>query len=258
MNSVPSPTQVGGLIPHFFYDVIGRMVPGGFAILGFGAVFGIPSLPKAIDISQLPPAEKTAGLYLFVVTAALLLFALAAYFVGFLLGAPSHWVFEKKLRKMWCLGELNLEFLLKSFGGAAHEGANLKKVFKERFDFELAEPAERHSWLCAYSVWVRNVNLGQMASRWDAEALGSRGILLGGICLFFIRLIQQARDYCRAGDFEPWLLAFFAGVSIAAWLAYEYHRRKQLYGRYALFEALESLTQKADQVAHPSTIPARS
>jgi len=184
-------------------------------------------------------SEGAAGLLIFSTTLGLLLFVSASYFVGFLLGAPSHHLFEKWLNGIWQRIETNA--LFKSFGAEEEQLKQFQKLFKAHFGFEIPPTGQRItncSWLCAYFVWANSPDLGQMTSRWDAEALESRAILFASVILTLLRALEQLYTYCRFGNFHYGWLSTFGLISVAAGSAYGFHRRKQVYGRCALFHSL--------------------
>lgn len=245
--SLNASTRIPGIIPHFFYDLIGRILPGAYLIVGLLIILwqqnGISnSVPKYLIEPDV--LEKATGLLILLLTVGLLLFLASAYLVGFLLGAVSYYV--ERLWNSW--KPMTLDQLLGSFDFSERIKAGLKDAFRRQFLFDLEAPDSRSSFremtetstLCSYYVWAKNPNLGYMTSRWDAEALASRSVLVVSLALFIIRLIQVLIWWHCTELFKPgWLLVFFL-TALGAIRAYEFQRRKQIQGRFSLFQALHA------------------
>src|SRR5947208_2680621 len=94
-------SKVVANIPFFFYDVIGRMFPGGFLILGaclssrrFLPLYCFDSL---LNASKLP--EISLGFATLAFGLAVFLFAVSSSFLGFILAALSNVLVEKMWRR---------------------------------------------------------------------------------------------------------------------------------------------------------------
>jgi len=244
-STLPSASQAIGVIPHFFYDIIGRIIPGAFVIVSVVEMFGLsPQLSFLKDgLTKTPQADAT-GYVIFLGTAALLTMVVAAYLVGFMLAAPAYQMCEKFLVKQhgWLFFRpLTLEGLLNPEGSAVAEQERVQKAFEESFGFDLnmsnAGSVQRQSGLCAYYVWLNNSNLGQITSRWDAEALGCRTILFAALFLFVIRFIQLLWWLVWLGAFYWKFALFLIAVVVTGWSMYRYHRERHISGRFSLFVA---------------------
>jgi hypothetical protein len=219
------PAKVGGVIPNFFFDAIGRIVPGTYLLAGMlwvGYGYTIQSF-----LSQTHDGSVTA----------VILFSLSLIFLGYiagsLLGAASYWL-ECVLSKTekWNLAELR-----KRFGDSATEETQLEKVFRQRFGFRILDDHERieHcSWLCVFLVWAENPHLGSMAGRWDAEALSARSVATASLVIS-LEILLLAHWYYSLG---------FLAICCFAVMNYRYHRGNRLWGRFRLFASLPSYTTK--------------
>jgi hypothetical protein len=245
-GGIPSAGQVGGIIPHFYFDVIGRILPGAFFIIGLAILLLPASGLDEFKRSLLPPGKEESGTYLiFAATVTLFGIALFSYIVGSLLGSVSYIPFEKcrtmDRRSVFCdvRGKLS-----KDLPHPIEEviGQRLKKYFG--VDFFEAETGEhgmlKHeslsglSKLCTYYVWQKNVNLGQMTTRWDAENLGNRSVMFGAGVLALVRAVQLLRCHDRHYIF----LGMMVSIAVSAFYHYKYLRRIQVLGRFFLFLAV--------------------
>jgi hypothetical protein len=192
-DSAGSPliSQVGGIIPHFYFDLIGRVVPGGLFLIGLGVLY-FPDGLHTFWCMFVPPIDKDSGAYLiFAATLSLLALSLVGYIVRSLLGTISYIVFESRWRKIGMFPVLDAATVF-------HKSFPLRDALQKRFRHHFGENfADQpfgnltdYSRLCSYFVWAKNVNLGQMTARWDAEALAGRNVLFGATALLLLRTIQ--------------------------------------------------------------------
>jgi hypothetical protein len=247
-EKVPSASQVGGIIPHFYYDVIGRILPGAFFILGLAALYYPRDDLSLLKSMFAPPVSEHSGAYL-IFTGTLLLFSLAlsGYIVGSFLGSVSYYPFERfrGFRRRLGLADLNGATVFRALRGGVyndespHPGeAEILKRFENHFGVKFGtnpeEPLSECSRLCSYFVWARNVSLGQMTARWDAECLASRNIMFSAGVLVLLRGLQMIRWW----DSNWYFLVAAVVIFASAWAHYEYLRRIQVAGRFALFWAM--------------------
>jgi hypothetical protein len=87
-------TQIPGIIPHFYYDLIGRVLPGTYLMMGLLALgWNRPELKNVRDLlKSLGVSEVNRTLLIFVLSVSLLVFVSSAYLVGFVFGALSFFV----------------------------------------------------------------------------------------------------------------------------------------------------------------------
>jgi hypothetical protein len=242
-GGIPSAGQVGGIIPHFYFDVIGRILPGTFFIIGLAFLLLPASALDEFKCSVLPPVREESGTYLiFAGTVCIFGLALFSYIVGSLLGAVSHFLFER-CRTMDCRDVFS-NIRGKSCKDSPHPIEEIiNQHLKKHFGVEFLNPRTdeneklKHesladlSKLCTYYVWQKNVNLGQMTTRWDAENLGNRNIMFGAGALALTRAVQML--WCH--DQHPAFLLIMALITVFAIRQNEYLRRTQVFGRFLLF-----------------------
>jgi hypothetical protein len=218
MNSLGEfPKQVGGIIPHFFFDAIGRIVPGLYLLAGLAVTTVGPEKLKTTLQSLGVAVAVELGISLF----------LTAYFVGFFLGPLSYYAIEKLLsRKGWKLDDVR-----RRYGASAGQDTPFEVGFRARFGLPITDNHQaiiQSSWLCAYTVWGLSPTLGVLTSRWDAEALLARSTAVASLIPLFVCVFR-----CRLG-----LALIFLSVGTLALVGYWYHREKQVLGRFDLFLAL--------------------
>jgi hypothetical protein len=223
-------------IPFLFYDVIGRMFPGGFLIIGaflsslrFLPFYCLDSCLKATKVS-----ETSVGFATLVIGLAVLIFAVTASFLGFILAALSHVLVERIWRRC---SPFNLDGLSK-FLGIENVGF-LKTQFQLQFGSEPKDGSlNESSFLCAYYGWKINPNLGTMQGRWDSDLLAAQSFVLVSVVLIVMAFVEGF-----IAGFELFLIVWLIVLAIilcGSCLAFNYHRKKRVYGRFGLFLALSS------------------
>lgn len=219
-NDIPRPSRVGGAIPYFFFDAIGRIVPGAYLIVGMlSAGFEPKEVIFLKNITMSGPTGLAASFFTLLI---------ASYFIGFVLG-PISWTLEAAWRWKW---EWSIRKVRQWYGMPSKESP-IEQRIQERFKFSISDDNNqserilRASWLCQFYVYNASYQLGIMATRWDAESLAARNVVAASLFPFGYSLSNL--DWWRAGVF------FFIGFFVL--LAYRYHRKKQLMGRFDLFLA---------------------
>jgi hypothetical protein len=229
------PARVGGVIPNFFFDAIGRIVPGTYLLVGTLWVGALPSVESLH--SEIRSSVTTVLLFLFCLLS-------IGYLAGFLLAGVSfllEWAMAK--RKMW-----SLEMLRKRFGDSPLKETKLERVFFERFGFKIIEGNENNieacSWLCAFHVWAENPHLGSMASRWDAEALADRSLAAASLIIALEITVAAIHAvphwYCIFWFLDWYHSLWFLLACIIAVIDYDYHRKQRVWGRFQIFASLPS------------------
>ena len=219
-------------IPFFFYDVIGRMMPGAYLILG--AMLCFPKFVQGIVSFFKDPHTQTmsGGLAAVLISTALLLFGFISSFFGFLLAALSHEVVEKGIWRWWPLNESDL---IKFLG--IENASSLRERFKTQFGSELKKDSlNRSSFLCAYHIWQSATALGEMQGRYDSDLLASQSFVLVSMALIMVLLIEA--HSLGFSTYLVVLLIVLALIGVASGLSFNYHRKKRVYGRFGLFLAI--------------------
>jgi hypothetical protein len=225
-------------IPFLFYDVIGRTFPGGFFLLG--SVLSLWRLRPIRDafaclLTGARVSELSAGAATVVIGTSLLVFAIISTFLGFFVLSPLS---NLLVEKLW-----NLCRPLTLKGMSEFLGTDNLKFLQTQFKIQFgSEPSDeslnRSSFLCAYFIWKVNPGLGVMEGRYDADLLAAQSTVLASLVLFVGTLIER----CRLGP-DPFLklwLVVLGAILVGSFLAFEYHRKKRVYGRFGMFLALSN------------------
>ncbi len=223
--------QISGSIPFFFYDLIGRIVPGAVLILGVLLYFENDLLHNwLMTIQCIFPKDSTAGYALAIV----LLFFGVAHLLGVLLGSMSYMVVASPWEKFAPFDSARL----KDYLGMA-DTRELHARFKKLFGYALDEAhLNKASFQCSYYVWRTNPNLGLMTARADAELLSAQNLVFVNLILFLMSSFRLSRHLGWNGDL-PWAvclgLAFFGTCP-----SFNYMRKKKVFGRFGMFLASTS------------------
>ncbi len=241
----PSTKEITGSMPLFFYDAIGRIVPGALLMIGLLFYF------KRDLISDWPcpllrtfPKDSTAGYSL----AILLVFFGVAHFVGVILASWSYLVLEYFWNWKW---PLNNDALAESLGGTRLDKLNTE--YKSHFGHGLDNSLNDASFLCSHYLWSADPNLGLMTARGDAEALSGRSLAF--VSIIFSLLPSFVNLFCWRGysRFDMLWTAVMAFVALGALMSFNHLRKKRVYSRFAMFLAVNAAKPR---VAHP--FPSRS
>lgn len=224
-------------IPFLFYDVIGRMFPGGFLIIGafLSSLRLLPLCCFDYCLKVIKGSETSVGFATLIIGLAVLIFAVTSSFLGFILAALSNVVVEKMIWRR--CSPFDLKGLSKFLG--IENIAFLKTQFQLQFGSEPKDGSlNESSFLCAYYGWKINPNLGTMQGRWDSDLLAAQSFVLVSAALFASTVFEGI-----IVGFDLFLLVWLIILAIilcGSCLAFNYHRKKRVYGRFGLFLALSS------------------
>ncbi len=234
MGETNTASRVGVDIPYLFYDIIARIAPGAFLVVGvvLSLKDGALALKAWSFFESSKACELSVGLVTLVVGAGVLIAAGVFSFLGFLLASLSNVVVEQG---MWHWWPLSIAGLARFIG--AESIASLVGQFRTEFGCDFDDKSlNRASFLCSYYIWKMDPNLGAMTGRLDAELLASQSMVLVSLVLAVVAAVKGVII-----GFTPYLeiwLAVLILILISASLTFEYHRKKRVYGRYAMFLAL--------------------
>jgi hypothetical protein len=226
-NEIPSVIEVGGLIPNFWFDAIGRIVPG-LLLIGEMLEAWYTANHPTIALSVVKDVSAAQ------IAAACLLLAIAAYLVGFLMGALS----DLAVVKIWdCASPLprvvapTRRLLRTYFGSAWYVRCK-----------SMTEFIIRARDLCSFFIWHRDPKLAVIFSRWDAEALASRSILVAG---FLGLMMNRWLFHCWRGKY------FYVILMLLAARSFWYYRRRALESRFQMLLVLhaERIGQSATETS---------
>jgi hypothetical protein len=233
MEDMPSIKEMTGKIPLFFYDAIGRILPGAVFVVGTICYLNrnrLTSWDMAVRTLQtLFPKESTAGYSL----AALLLFFGLSYFVGIILSSLSFDLVERPFRR---LAKLDIHAMVKEVG--VDSPHRLQERFQHQFGHHIPMDVNEASFLCSFYAWKTDANLGMMTARWDAEALCGRSLAL--VTLMFVLMPAVTRVWVPWTKVEWAWAGVWLVICISTCLSFNYLRKKRLSGRFGLLMALTS------------------
>jgi hypothetical protein len=225
-EDIPSAARIAGTIPLFFYDLIGRIVPGAVLILGLLLYTRRDLLGDWFDgLQKVFPKDSSAGYEV----AMLLLFFAFAYFCGVVLSSLSYMVVE------WIWNRfrpLNLKTFAEHYGVS---NGGLEKRLEAYFGVTLRDGSlDRASALCAFYVWRKDIKLGIITARTDAELLGARSLVLVSLILLLVPFLHSWTD----GPMQRFAWGgCLALILVSTLLTYDYLRQKRVFMRCALFLA---------------------
>jgi hypothetical protein len=204
---VPKPSEWSGVVPHFHFDLIGRIVPGAY-LLGGG--YWLLTRSGACQACQ---GNWTSSLY--AAGLLLLIAAAAAYAVGFVIGPFSQYVFDR-----WC--PLN-EAKIPDYAKKAFEGATVLDK-KDLHFHDLLRSAPQLAIMC---------------SKWDAEAFAARQLGTMTIILVIALWGLDAWDSAKFGKSPGYVLALFLSgialfVIVLCRLQFEHSRDKATKSRFMM------------------------
>lgn len=218
------PKQVSGIIPHFWFDILGGIVPGAFLLVGLFSEDWHQSLTSFVHkfAADFPLTTQSVGF--------LLLFSAASFFVGHFLGVLSYYfialpvAFLSPIKKGSVCEPDNLplpEMLKtcmkrfasesnKSSASSGSEGAGAAPApATSKIDqFRTHKAIAKQSEVIAHWLWIRSPDLAIILSRWAAEALGGRSVALVSAILLMSKWRCLSWPICAS-----LLILFFCGVA---------------------------------------------
>jgi hypothetical protein len=197
---VPKLSEWSGIIPHFHYDVMGRIVPGAYLLIGAFWLLALDGIVAPIKLSL----SATSVVLLLV----------SAYALGFIMGPLSHFLFN------WLCHFRETD--IPAYARPAFAGDDFKGL-----------TAQQKSELAFYTLWLCAPQLAIMCSRWDAEAFAARqfgtATLLLALRMGYMMIVGPPTDHPR--------LLLSVTMLMVAMCAYQfrYSRRKGILGRFIMF-----------------------
>jgi hypothetical protein len=181
-------------------------------------------------------SEASLAFVTVVFGSAVLLFTLVSTFLGFVLAALSYDLVER----LWELRSLiNFDGLVKFIG--LEDADRLKQQFKIQFGYAPKDDSpNRASFLCAYYIWRMDPNLGAMQGRLDSDNLAARNSALVSFALLVMSILE---GLYFGFDLFIWICTILLPVILSgSALAFHYHRKKRVYGRFEMFVAVSGST----------------
>jgi hypothetical protein len=202
-DSLTPVTKYAGVIPHFWYDIIGQMVPGSFLLVGMWSL-GISNTKAECFVKTYLTNNSDLRFIPLLIT-----LAVVAYFIGGILGPFSHLLIQEPFWKWFptAIPATTVEHLRPIFGPMKNE--NDIKMVRDQ---------------CSWVVWKRAPDLAMIFSRWDAMALSARSIALSSAGLLVYSIAK-----CYGAASVTLLI-----VSIGSLLSFNHFRGKALTSRFEM------------------------
>jgi hypothetical protein len=207
-------------IPHFWYDLLGRIVPGAFLLVGLFSNDWQVSLVTFVHkfVGDFPLTSQTFGFFLF--------FAAASYFAGLFLGAISYWIVDVPLA---AISPLTWESIsARSYPQLTGTLEKYVRTVEQQAKIISTPPLLRPRWLgalrtrimnhrrvmrcsevLAHSLWTWNPALAALVSRWAADALAGRSVAVVSLGL----MVFQRHSLSLPTQITLFVL-FAAGIQI--------------------------------------------
>ncbi|WP_455205576.1 hypothetical protein [Kaarinaea lacus] len=181
------------IIPQFFYDVIGRILPGSAAIVGFALAMEIPL--DTLLASSISPSSKLKDSILFILT----LFVALSYMLGHLMGV-FHDILRKILKDL-CFSDFNV--LRKWICPLPHANDNFKSsTLKKEFDDtqqRICRENDKDEYTTVLFIWydwlrVEYPDVGNRITKLRAEYTMRAGIASAALLSLICHLFAIWRD----------------------------------------------------------------
>lgn len=189
------PKQVSGMIPHFWFDILGRIVPGGFLLVGLFSEDWHKSLTEFVHkfAADFPLTTHSVGFFL--------LFSATSFFVGNFLGVLSYYFIDRPVAFFWPIkrgsvgtpDELPIPEMLKTWlkgfesktsMSEANDGASEASRYERMRKHDLVV---RQSDALGHWLWIRCPELAVLVSRWGADSLAGRSVAVASAILLVIK-----------------------------------------------------------------------
>jgi hypothetical protein len=222
------PEGIGSTVPYFFYDLIGRIIPGAFVIIGSLVCLFPNGLMSCLEDAQKSPGGPEAG----IVILGAISFLFASYFVGFFLGALSFPV-EDACLQIWPWKDTDIPAELRDANGDQESKLGVR-ILGECFTIDKTKKTvEDFSRVCVDVIWEISPALGAIGTRWDAEALAARSVFVASVVLWFWALEVVLRWH--VGGRLP---VIFGLVAVASGMQYRFIRKQHILRRFESVIAL--------------------
>ena len=228
-ETTDAPQKVAGLIPYFFYDLYGRILPGLFLLCGLLAEFWnvLPAQTLKKGIHNVSASEWIVGVAV----------TLAACFVAGLLLSEITRLTVWKLQRV----PVSISELREHFGSGKDEVSVIERAFESHFDFRLDRPGKGGRYLiycgrlCEFVVINQSPAMDAVAVRVAAEELLSRSLLAASVILFLCSLIPLL---CSFPPFCLWVTIGYLLIAVLSFSSYRHYNRKAILEKFQSFLAL--------------------
>src|SRR5215472_6686104 len=215
---VPDVAGLSSIVQHFYYDLIGRIAPGMYLLLGGYWII------KIIKFKGEAPSLTAAPSFATMVVAVLF-----AYVVGFIIGPLSHFVFDSLLPFGGFKAKNTPRMVLRAIEQNGWEPPSTT-LPKRKWNKRIRSLSEQS----VYVLWQQAPLLASMTNRWDAEAFAARQFGMATIIL--IALMAWTLEGTVKGH-EPMFITL-AGIVSFCYLQFRYSRRRSILSRLVMLASL--------------------
>ena len=215
---VPDVAGLSSFIPHFHYDLIGRIAPGMYLLLcGYWIIKIIKFKGEVPSLTAAPSFATMAVAVLF------------AYVVGLIIGPLSHFVFDSLLPFGRFKATNTPRVVLRAIEQNGWDPPSTT-LPKRQWNKRIRSLSEQS----VYLLWQRAPLLAIMTSRWDAEAFAARQFGMATIIL--IAIMAWTLQGAVKGH-EPMFITLAVIVSFC-YLQFRYSRRRSILSRLVMLASV--------------------
>ena len=228
------PQKAGGVVPYFFYDLYGRILPGLFLLCGFIAVWSHRNVELASRVAEAIKGASALGWGV-----ALLGVVAVSFLVGFLLSEVTRitlWRFKKVPSTLGKWRE--------HFGEESGERSSIGAAFEAYFGFRLDLESKNEKYLiycarlCEFAVAIESPPLDAVATRVAAEELLSGSLFWASVFL------AVANAWALS-----WLLLVYLVLAGLSYGSYDHYREKGIREKFQMFLAVTKSKRVAQRCA---------
>lgn len=225
------PQKVVSVVPYFFYDLFGRILPGLFLLCGVFLAWRHSSRVQWFleQAQRARAAEWVVGGVILVA---------GSFLSGFLLSTVS--------RALWKLRiPISLATLRDHFGSPAAAESSIETAFRAHFGFGLDHRTEEKTYLvfcsrlCQLAVASRHPALDSASVRVDAEELLGRSLCAAS----FILLLLTAA-------LRQWIAFAYTVIAVLSLLSSRHYRAKGIRERFQMFLVLFRTEGSSKDIGH--------
>jgi hypothetical protein len=222
------PEKIVSIIPYFFYDLFGRIIPGLYLFCGLVLEFRASDQLHGflLQVHDARITEWILGSWLILV---------ASFVAGILLSVFS--------RRLWhSVPFVTLEELRGHFGSGADTESALEKAFFQYFGFSLNQKDFKKKYIvycsriCHHAVASRHSILDTVMVRIEAEELLSRSLTIANIALFIVSVCRLLFLNLWRSEWIP--AAAFLILAVVSFESFRHYHPKAVRERFQMFLVL--------------------
>jgi hypothetical protein len=214
------PEKVVSVVPYFFYDLFGRILPGLFFLCGVFLAWRHGSRVQWFleQAQRARAAEWVVGGVILVA---------GCFLSGFLLSTVSQVLWVPRI-------PVSLATLRDHFGSPATEESSIETAFRAHFGFRLDHSSKEKTYLvycsrlCQLAVASLHPALDSQSRRVESEELLSRSLCAASIILLLVSAARGQWTACIA----------YVVIALLSFLSYRHYRAKGFREKFQMFLVL--------------------